>query len=404
MKKVFGLGHLYWSACLALCLFAAIAQPALADDDPSSRVARLNFVRGNVSFQPGGESDWVGATVNRPLTTGDGLWTDADSRAELHIGSTAIRVGQYTAFSFLNLDDDAVQIQLNAGSLSLHIRRLYRGEIFEIDTPNVAVTLLQPGDYRIDADPHGDFTSLIVRAGEAQVNGAEQAFLVASGSQAQISGTDFLEYSNYDLPQDDEFDQWSTARNQRDVRSPSARYVSPEVTGYEDLDQHGTWRTDPQYGAVWTPNQVSQDWAPYHDGHWVWVDPWGWTWVDESEWGFATSHYGRWTHLRNPNGGNGWAWVPPRPERDRGESAPPRPMYSPANVIFLGNRDNSNDFGNSGGVAWLPLAPGEVYVPAYQTSPKYVTQLNVSNTTVQTTYVTNIVNNRTQNVTYANQN
>ena len=393
----------YWGACLALCLVAAIAQPAFAFDDPSSRVARLNFVRGDVSFQPGGESDWVWASVNRPLTTGDGLWTDVGSRAELHIGSAAIRVGQNTAFSFLNLDDNAVQIQLNAGSLNLHVRHLYGGEIFEIDTPNVAVTLVQPGDYRIDADPNGDFTSLTVRAGDAQINGGGQAFLVDSGSQAQISGTDYLDYSIYDLPQEDEFDQWSFSRDQIGARSQSARYVSPEVTGYEDLDQHGTWQTDPQYGPVWIPSQVSQDWAPYRDGHWAWVDPWGWTWVDDAQWGFATSHYGRWTHLGNPSGGNGWAWVPPRPERYQGSDVPPRPMYSPANVAFLGNRNNSNAFGNGGGVAWFPLAPGEVYVPAYQTSTNYVTQLNVTNTVVQKAYITNIVNNQAQTVRYANQ-
>ena len=35
------------------------------------------------------------------------------------------------------------------------------------------------------------------------------------------------------------------------------------------------------YGAVWFPS-VGPGWAPYHNGHWVWVEPWGWTWVDEA--------------------------------------------------------------------------------------------------------------------------
>ena len=53
----------------------------------------LNFMEGSVSFQPGGENDWVAAELNRPLVTGDNLWADEDSRAELHIGSTALRLG-----------------------------------------------------------------------------------------------------------------------------------------------------------------------------------------------------------------------------------------------------------------------------------------------------------------------
>ena len=58
------------------------------ENDPPARVARLNYMQGSVSFQPGGEGDWIDAVPNRPLTTGDNLWTDRGSRAELHVGST----------------------------------------------------------------------------------------------------------------------------------------------------------------------------------------------------------------------------------------------------------------------------------------------------------------------------
>ena len=46
-------------------------------NDPPSRAARLGMIQGNVSFQPGGVEDWVPATLNRPVSTGDRLWTDA---------------------------------------------------------------------------------------------------------------------------------------------------------------------------------------------------------------------------------------------------------------------------------------------------------------------------------------
>src|SRR5208283_4976370 len=60
--------------------------------DPPGRVARLSFSDGSVSFQPGGEGDWVQAVANRPLTPGDNIWADKDSRAELQTGSTSIRM------------------------------------------------------------------------------------------------------------------------------------------------------------------------------------------------------------------------------------------------------------------------------------------------------------------------
>src|SRR5579884_3674778 len=83
---------------LAVCV-------ATAQDDPPGRVARLNYISGPVSFQPSGVDDWVNATINRPLTTGDHLWTDRAARADLHVGPAALRLGPETAFEFLNLDD-----------------------------------------------------------------------------------------------------------------------------------------------------------------------------------------------------------------------------------------------------------------------------------------------------------
>jgi Family of unknown function (DUF6600) len=401
MKTSVGFATFCARLCLALCLLVLISQPALAFDDPPTRVARLNYMSGEVSFQPGGETDWAWATLNRPMTSGDSLWTGNQARAEMHIGSTAIRVGAQTSVSFLNLDDRTVQIQLNSGTINVRVRKLFGDNVFEVDTPNLAFTVLRPGDYRITVDPDGSFTTITLRNGQGQINGGGQAFLVDGGSQVQVSGTDYISYDIYDLPGKDSFDQWSYTRQLREDRSTSARYVSPELTGSEDLDQNGTWRTDRDLGSVWVPTHVSRDWAPYRDGHWAWVDPWGWTWVDDAPSGFVTSHYGRWAHVNGGYGGGDWVWVPPHHEARQDEFAQ-RPVYSPALVTFVGDSNSSRDFGNGGGVAWFPLAPGEVYVPAYQTSPKYVTNVNITNTVVQQTTITNVTNNVTNNNTQTN--
>src|SRR5712672_1669661 len=123
---------------LVVSFLSAFSAAALADDDPPGRVARLNYMQGSVSFQPGGESDWVHASPNRPMTTGDNLWTDRNSRAELHVGSTAIRLSSETSLTFLDLDDHAMQLRLAQGSVVLNVRHLDDDDTVEVDTPNLS--------------------------------------------------------------------------------------------------------------------------------------------------------------------------------------------------------------------------------------------------------------------------
>ncbi|HEX4641985.1 MAG TPA: DUF6600 domain-containing protein, partial [Candidatus Acidoferrales bacterium] len=300
-------------------VFFTFSSPLLADDDPPGRVARLNFIQGSISFQPGGESDWVQANPNRPLTTGDNLWADRDARGELHIGSSTIRIGSGTGITFLNLDDRTVQIQLAQGSMNVSVRRLDGGDDFEIDTPNLAFTLQRPGDYRVDVDADGNATTIAVRAGEGEATGGGSDYHMDSGDRATFTGTDSLSYDGGSIGRPDGFDAWCRSRDDREEHSRSARYVSRDVTGYDDLDDYGEWRTVPDYGAVWFPTRVSADWAPYRYGHWVWVSPWGWTWVEDEPWGFAPVHYGRWAVV-----GGGWCWVP--------GPVVVRPVYAPALV------------------------------------------------------------------------
>src|SRR5258705_9150019 len=147
-------------------------------DDPPSRVARLGYMEGSVSFQPAGEPDWVQAVANRPMTTGDRLWADRDSRAELQLGSAVIRLNSETGFSFLNLDDDTVQIQLTSGSINVRVRRMDRNDVFEIDTPNQAFSVYEPGSYRVEASEDGTYTVVTVREGSGESTGNGQTYTV----------------------------------------------------------------------------------------------------------------------------------------------------------------------------------------------------------------------------------
>jgi uncharacterized protein DUF6600 len=408
MKK-----HLQWmslvSVALAVSLF--VPQRAAADeDDPPSRVARLAYAHGNVSFNPAGTDDWVSAVVNRPMTTGDKLWSDDGARAELHLGFAVIRLSDHTGFSFLNLTDDVTQLRLTEGTLNIRVRRLGDDETFEVDTPNLAFSILRAGSYRINVNEAGDATVVAVREGQGEITGGGSAYTVHAREEGVFSGTDQLEADIQRFRgDDDDFDQWCYERDRREDHSVSSRYVSDDVVGYEDLDEYGGWRPVPEYGNVWFPHTVVVGWAPYRYGHWVWIAPWGWTWVDDEPWGFAPFHYGRWVVV-----GGVWGWVPCAPRPAVVTVAYVRPVYAPALVAWVGGAHwgvGVSVGGAPAGVAWFPLGPRDVYCPSYHVSQTYVERVNVSNTTIiNRTYVTNVYNNvyvnKTVNVTnirYQNQ-
>lgn len=381
----------------AILLLLPIAPFALAQDndqDPPTRAGRIGFVQGSVSFQPGGQGDWLEATPNRPLTSGDNLWVDKDARAEVQIGSTSIRLGPETSLTFLELGNDVTQLRLSMGSLFFRVRHFGGDDTFEVDAPNLAFNVNQPGEFRLDVNGNGDQTSATVWRGEAEITGGGNSYRLQAGQQGTFSGTDQLNYDVAEIRSPDDFGRWALSRDEREDRVRSREYVSDEMTGYEDLDDYGRWHEVSGYGNVWTPGGVPGDWAPYRYGHWVYVSPWGWTWVEQEPWGFAPFHYGRWAFVESS-----WCWIP-------GPVAVV-PVYSPALVAFVGGGGFSIGVGVGGGVGWFPLGPGEVFVPWYRTSPRYVQNVNVTNTRVNVTQVTNVYNNVTvnhvNNVTYVNQ-
>ncbi len=357
----------------------AIAPAALAD--PPARIARLSYTTGAVSFSPALDPDnWAQASVNRPFFIGDRLWTDGNARAELEFGTAVVHAAPRTSVTVLNIDERITQLEVAEGRLNVRVRTLENGESFEIDTPNLAFAITRPGTYRVEVDPQGDSTIVAVREGHGEVYGEGRSYIVDRGQWYEFYGT-ALDNDYARIPAADEFDRWALGRDARHDRSVSARYVPRTMIGYEDLDAYGSWSVVADYGNVWIPRSVPADWAPYRNGHWTWIDPWGWTWVDDAPWGFAPFHYGRWTRVQNR-----WGWVP--------GPTNVRPVYAPALVAFVGGSNFSVSVGgtSSRGVAWFPLAPGEVYRPSYQVSREYFTQVNVTNTRVNTTVITNIYN------------
>ena len=373
-----------WLVVASLCLAAGLAQAQSTTNDPTldppSRVARLSYMAGDLGFLPAGAKDWSDASINRPLTTGDRLSTGNDARAELELGGGSLRMDSQTNLGLLDLNDQLAQVELTQGTLNLAARHLDNGQSYEIDTPTVALVVDQPGTFRVDVGRDGHSTEISVLDGSAIVYGENNAQrTVTAGRSYRFDDSSLNMVVVTDLGSGDAFDRWSDERDRRYAQSTARQYVSDDVVGYQDLDQYGDWQTNDDYGAVWYPTRVAADWAPYRDGHWAYIGPWGWTWVDSSPWGFAPYHYGRWAYV-----GRRWGWIP--------GPISVRPVYAPALVAFIGGGGWS--VGVGGPVGWFPLGPGEIYNPWYRASRGYYTRVNVTNIRVTNVYNRTTIINR----------
>jgi hypothetical protein len=348
-----------WLAGLSL----ALALPAGAAEfrDPG-RVGRIVDLQGDVALYDPEFNEWTEAVRNRPLVAGDRLVLQRSARAELRVGDTVLLLGQGADVAIDALDDDRLRLTLLDGSLALRLDSRDAAESTEVRT---AAALLRPqraGRYRLDQD--GESTFAAVWRGALEVSGHGHLLLVGAGERHEIwrderrGGARSREAR---MPQD-RFAAWADDRfdeeDAREARHDRWRHAPPGIPGLDDLERHGRWDHHPEYGSVWVPVGVPAGWAPFTDGRWVWMRPWGWTWVDAQPWGFAPSHYGRWVQW-----GGRWAWWPgPRHVR---------PVFSPAVVAWVGGSGVSVGVtvGLQPPVAWVPLQPWQPYVPIVAPRP-----------------------------------
>jgi hypothetical protein len=363
-QRLFSLaGALLLAACTTVVAPEARATSDEQIVDPPARVGRLSALKGEVQVASEPQGAWEPARLNWPLTTQSMLFVAPGGLSEASIGSSAVRLDGNTQAAFAQLDDHAIAIDLIQGTVRARVRTLFSGDQFSLAADGVRAELLQPGDYRARFDPDRRAFTLAVLSGRLRVVTPSNTLELGTGQQADIGrGGATLQLARVDG--DTDFDRWAEARDRSQERVASTRYVSPELTGVESLDEYGRWSVDSAYGNVWFPNVVSAGWAPYRHGRWVWVRPWGWSWVDDSPWGYAPFHYGRWSQF-----GGRWGWVP--------GPVVARPVWSPALVGYVGGPVYGYPHRAPSG--WFPLAPAEVYVPHHRYSPRYVQQYNGGN-------------------------
>ena len=351
--------------------------------DPPTRVGRLAETSGTVSFHTADATQWQQATLNYPVTSGNSFWTEPRSHAAIDVGASRIYLDSSTELDLGNLDNQSVVASLGQGAIFIRVSQASGNDQYEIDTPRGAVHIVQPGSYEIVAGDSDHPTTVTAFEGSAQIVGQDVNSIANPQQAVYLSGQNPVSAA-VNPPASDDFVRL-VQEEERPYQNAgqTPQYVSPQETGYQDLNRYGQWRQTPDYGPVWAP-QVAAGWAPYRDGHWAYVAPWGWTWVDDAPWGFTPFHYGRWVEIDSE-----WCWTPGVVVEE--------PVYAPALVSFFGGIDVgglSIGFSVGPSVGWVPLGPDEVYVPYYRASPDYIRNVNITNVRNETTII-NVVNNNT---------
>ncbi len=358
--RAWGLPCACRAALAALLAWALYAPVWAAAEDPPGRVGRVSLVAGSTDLLAEPRTEWATATLNTPVVAGTALRTAAQSRAEARIGSASVQLNGNTQLSVQALDDHSLVLVLARGNIALNLRELAAGERVEVRADEAVFTIAAPGNYHFGLAPLARRfeVRVFVGAGSFMSPTAAAPLPLTTGQQAQVDPRTLAVIAQGDA-QRTRFDEWAMQRAQRSERGTAGGYVSPEMTGAEELDANGRWRVEPRVGAVWYPSAVDADWAPYRAGHWAWVAPWGWTWIDDAPWGFAPFHYGRWLFLAGR-----WGWVP--------GSYVARPAFAPALVGFYGGAEVAA----APWVGWFPLAPGEVYRPGFAASARFAQRIN----------------------------
>ncbi len=362
--------------CAAVILLANLLPVSPVFADPPARVGRISYFEGDVSFFAERNEGWRPARLNFPVTGKNSIWTNGPGRAEVRIGATAIRIDGNTVLDFAAVDDNATRLFLQRGTTNIRFRSAIvspdqgdNGSDTIIVETNQGPLLLQTnGRYRIDAMPDGNETRILVFSGAARFDRRGAGLDIDNGKSLSIRVENDAASYVFGNASESSLDRWAESRDtgwddthQRYARD---RRISPQMTGYEDLDTSGNWIDDREYGRLWTPRVVVAGWAPYRYGSWAYVQPWGWTWIDDAPWGFAPFHYGRWVqrHAR-------WYWWPGAYRH--------RPVYAPALVGWHGNGNWNVSISIGGGlVGWFPLAPREHYVPQYTSNATYIRNIN----------------------------
>ena len=117
------------------------------------------------------------------------MWTEPNARSEISLAGTRIRMDSATQLDMLAIDDSQTRLQVDQGRIDIKTTRSTPSQPYQIVTPRGTITLLQQGDYYVEAGSTQDPTRLGVRSGAAQIQSLNgQMLAVRAGEVGEMSG------------------------------------------------------------------------------------------------------------------------------------------------------------------------------------------------------------------------
>ena len=171
----------------------------------------VNFVVGDVKYQPIGESGWQKVTSKVDLKSGDLLKSGGDGRVEVLLNpGSYLRLGGSSELELEDTSLDTLRLKLYSGSAVIEATG-YDGASLSIavDTPQTTTKIVRRGIYRFNVTA-GNVTEVFVVKGRVLV-GNEPAFIVKDGKVARV-GPSGTEIAKFDKDKRDALDLWSRDR------------------------------------------------------------------------------------------------------------------------------------------------------------------------------------------------
>ena len=318
--------------CLLLLIVPTLSPAAVIGP------ARIRMVDGDVMFRTPDSGEWLPAAVNTPLDEGDALWCPENARVEIQLtDGSMVRLDEGSQLDLLSNEDQFTHLHLAGGRAYVRTDKAATVNSLQIDADDTTVLPAARTRLRIDILPDNQEDVSIFK-GSAYVEGNGSRTRVRAGEHIALEeGRNEL----LSLNPPDSWEEWNMERDREQSRAARAESPLPEeLRGYSgELDSNGSWVRVPEYGMVWRPTVIiSNDWAPYRSGRWIWKGS-DYVWISSENWGWIPYHYGRWAVVS----GFGWCWVPPA----RGDV-----YWGPGYVGWYRTGNH---------VGWTPLAPGETF-------------------------------------------
>jgi hypothetical protein len=289
------------------------AQVAGSEDGHGSpaRIARISFVAGGVQLDSG--HGYESVTMNVPVTEHNWLQTHSNGWAEVQMeDGSMLRLAPDTTIGFTQLGRSSsggtiTVIDLDQGEAEFKILK-HNGSDFNVTVKNKTIALGQTGFFRVTST-NDDPMEIAVWKGDLGVRDGESGDEVAvkNNETFVLDPNDVGRYALEPGPEADELDEWSKQRDasQNSYAAANPYTQSPYQYGASDLNYYGQYTQDPEYGNVWQPNGVSQDWDPFSNGYYA-NSGLGATFISAYPWGWMPYRYGRWVFIS----GRGWFWAP----------------------------------------------------------------------------------------------